>query len=178
MTGRSAPADAGSFTVSIRPSLVETCATVAPSPSMKGAIVSSLESKSHGRIRGGSDDGFVALTGHSNSNQKVLPKPTMLSTPSLPPFASTSCLTIASPRPLPPNRSMIVSSACVKLSKILDCASGAIPIPVSETSMRNLTPSRHCLDRVGKNGDTSGIGEFQRVADEIDENLLRGFGDR
>ena len=47
--------------------------------------------------------GFACLPRRS-SNQKVLPTSTSLSTPTRPPMSSTSCLTIASPKPVPPKR--------------------------------------------------------------------------
>ena len=48
-----------------------------------------------------------------------------------PPISPTSCLAMVVPRPVPPKRRVVDSSACVKLSKIFACASGGMPMPVS-----------------------------------------------
>ena len=69
-------------------------------------------------------------------NQNVAPAPTALSTPTAPPIFWTSCLTIASPSPVPPNWRVVEPSACRNASKILSRASGRMPIPVSATSKR------------------------------------------
>ena len=64
-------------------------------------------------------------------NQKVEPLPGSLSTPISPPICSTSCLQIASPRPVPPYLRVVEPSACTKAWKSLSCASGGMPMPVS-----------------------------------------------
>ena len=43
-------------------------------------------------------------------NQNVDPCPSLLSTPTSPPISSASCLEIASPRPVPPNRRVVDES--------------------------------------------------------------------
>ena len=66
-------------------------------------------------------------------NQKVLPIPALLCRPISPPMASTSCLQIVRPNPLPPYLRVVDPSAWVNLSKIDFCWSSGIPIPVSCT---------------------------------------------
>lgn len=73
-------------------------------------------------------------------NQKVLPRPGSLTTPISPPSSPTSALQMARPRPVPPKRSEMPSSAWVKRSKIRPAASGAMPMPVSDTSKRSRRP--------------------------------------
>ena len=53
----------------------------------------------------------TAATWKGSVNQKVLPTPSSLSTPSSPPMAVTSCWQIARPRPVPPNRRVVEESA-------------------------------------------------------------------
>ena len=69
--------------------------------------------------------------------RKVDPTPISLSTPISPPIIWTSCFAMLRPRPVPPNRLVVDASACEKESKILDLASGDIPMPVSRTSKRS-----------------------------------------
>ncbi len=52
------------------------------------------------------------------------------------------------PKPVPPKRRVVDWSACVKLSKMRACASGAIPIPVSriENFSRAPVSDSDCAD--------------------------------
>ena len=70
------------------------------------------------------------------SIQKVLPRPTSLSTPMVPPAASTISWEIASPSPVPPKCRVVELSPWRKGLKIDSTRSGATPIPVSRTSTR------------------------------------------
>ena len=79
-------------------------------------------------------------SGSGSSNQKVLPTPISLSTPISPPCSVTSWRQIARPSPVPPKLSRIVSSAWEKASKMRPRASGAMPMPVSLTSKRTMSP--------------------------------------
>ena len=54
---------------------------------------------------------FVLLTSRT-VNQKVLPWPRVLSTPTVPPIRLASCLVMAKPRPVPPYWRVVVLSAC------------------------------------------------------------------
>ena len=82
-----------------------------------------------------------ASSASGSSNQKVLPRPTALSSPMRPPMSSTSCLAIVVPRPVPPNRRVWVWSAWVKLSKMRRWSWGAMPIPVSRIENFSVTAS-------------------------------------
>mmetsp|Transcript_23833 Transcript_23833/g.61890 ORF Transcript_23833/g.61890 Transcript_23833/m.61890 type:complete len:295 (+) Transcript_23833:3818-4702(+) len=72
-------------------------------------------------------------------NQKVLPWPGLLWMPMLPFIMPTSCLQMASPRPVPPKRRVVLASACVKRLNNLACAAFEIPMPLSVTLTRRLT---------------------------------------
>ncbi len=50
---------------------------------------------------------------NGTSNQKVLPRPGSLVTPTSPPIASTMEREIARPSPVPPNLRLVEESACV-----------------------------------------------------------------
>ena len=69
--------------------------------------------------------------------KNVLPLPSSLSAPIVPPISSTSRRAIARPSPLPPYLRVIEESAWVKVWKIESSFSGAIPIPVSRTEKRS-----------------------------------------
>ena len=71
-------------------------------------------------------------------NQNVLPLPGSLCTPIVPPIISTISFEIVVPSPVPPNRRVIDSSACVNRSKMRRCASAEMPMPVSTTSNRTV----------------------------------------
>ncbi len=75
--------------------------------------------------------GFSADRRQRTVKWKVLPRSTSLSTHKRPPIISTSLREMVSPRPEPPNRRVVVLSACSNASKIACCFSGAIPMPVS-----------------------------------------------
>ena len=68
-----------------------------------------------------------------------LPTPGSLSTAMRPPINSTRCLTIESPRPVPPKRRVMESSAWTKGLNRPACSSGAMPMPVSRTAKLNVT---------------------------------------
>ncbi len=78
----------------------------------------------------------VPVSANGSSNQNVEPSPSRLCSPIWPPRASTSCLAIVVPNPLPPNRRVIEGSAWVKLSKMRAWTACGMPIPVSTTSKR------------------------------------------
>ncbi|MNV54969.1 hypothetical protein D3C71_1471850 [compost metagenome] len=73
-------------------------------------------------------------------NQKVLPWPGVLSTPTSPPISPASFLEMASPSPVPPYLRVVEVSACSNDRKRRDCCSWVNPIPVSWTSKRMRTP--------------------------------------
>ncbi|MGY3648439.1 hypothetical protein ACVWW2_003730 [Bradyrhizobium sp. LM4.3] len=66
-----------------------------------------------------------------------LPAPGVLATVNSPRIRRVRRRAIASPRPVPPNRRAMLSSAWTKSSKIRSCMSGAMPMPVSRTVMRS-----------------------------------------
>ncbi len=73
-------------------------------------------------------------------NQNSDPTPSLLVTPTSPPINSANCLEIARPRPVPPNLRVVAASTCVNSSKSSPILSPGIPMPVSRTEKRNMTP--------------------------------------
>ena len=74
-------------------------------------------------------------------NQNVLPSPGSLSTPMLPPIASTSCREMARPRPVPPNLRVVDESAWEKASK---SRSGRRRLD-ADTGVGDLEPDDHAV---------------------------------
>ena len=76
-----------------------------------------------------------------------------------------------SPRPVPPYRRSVVGSTCVKRSKIADCRSRGMPMPVSRTAMA----TRICDGARPANGHldlTSPLlGELHGIAGQVQEHL-------
>ena len=68
-----------------------------------------------------------------------VPTPGLLSTCMLPFCISTKRLTMASPRPVPPNRRAMPESACVKSLKMVSNSLSDMPMPVSLTSIISST---------------------------------------
>ena len=65
----------------------------------------------------------------------VLPKPGALAVSrTSPPSKLAISRLIDKPRPVPPNRRLVVPSACWKASKITRCLSAEMPMPVSLTA--------------------------------------------
>jgi hypothetical protein len=67
----------------------------------------------------------------------------------------------------------LVSSACEKRSKTRACAAGESPSPVSRTSnrrRRDASPAA-AADRADLDDDPAGLGEPERVADEVEQHL-------
>ncbi|MNT28228.1 hypothetical protein D3C72_1638990 [compost metagenome] len=79
-----------------------------------------------------------ALFSRRAVNQKVLPRPGWLYTPTLPPMSSTSCLLITSPRPLPPYLRVVDGSAWWKERNSCATSSCFMPMPRSCTSKRSM----------------------------------------
>ena len=72
--------------------------------------------------------------------QKRLPRPSSLSTPIAPPIKRVSSREMVVPRPVPPKRRVVDSSAWRKRSKSCGSLSGGMPIPVSTTSTSKCGP--------------------------------------
>ena len=136
-----------------RPSLAVTTRTPAPwsvRPSRSSAFGSSsttstIRSSSGCGEKAASATGWVselsALTSTGSRIVKVEPSPSLLSTVISPPIISQKRFVMARPRPVPPKLRVVLSSACENSSKTWSIFSGGIPMPVSETEMRNqLTP--------------------------------------
>ena len=71
--------------------------------------------------------------GREMRNQKCEPSPSSLSIPIFPPMSSTSCLLIASPRPVPPNSRVVEESPWENFLNSWDMPFLEIPMPVSFT---------------------------------------------
>ena len=73
---------------------------------------------------------------------------------------------MASPRPVPPLPRVPEPSACWNSSKTRSCWAGSIPGPVSATETTKVAaPDR------GAEADLAGVGELDRVADEVEQHL-------
>ena len=118
------------------------------------------------------EDGERRAVARGSSNQNVVPRRRSLSTPISPPISSTSCSEIASPRPVPPNLRVVELSAWVKGSNRRPRMSAGMPMPVSATSKRDAarrrSPARAASTR---DRDVAALGELDRVADEVDQDL-------
>ena len=103
---------------------------------------------------------------------KVLPWPGSLSTQIRPPISSTSCDEIVRPRPVPPYCRVVEPSACSNGSKIGPLLLGGMPMPVSRDGevqadlVRRSRPFTLDVDH-----DLAALGELDRVADQVDEDL-------
>ena len=109
---------------------------------------------------------LAAGTGHAaasarpsrNVNANVDPRPGSLSTRIEPPISSTSWRTIDKPRPVPPKRRVVLSSACENASNTRDCASCGMPTPVSLTSTPSTTSSMPgCASRTRTTTSPDGV---------------------
>ena len=99
-------------------------------------------------------------------NQKVLPSPGSLSTPTCPPISSVSRLEMARPRPVPPYLRVVEASACEKVWNRRAClllghADAGVAAPRS--------PELDCLARPSSSAPTISdlalVGELDRVVD-------------
>ena len=144
-------------------------------------------------LRGAGCSGCTTMIGSDTLKVAPWPSPGLLAR-TVPPCSSTSCLTIASPRPSPPCRRVVLESACRKRSKTWGRNSGLIPMPVSMTltSTCELTRSRSTWTRppLGVNftalesrfqttcwrARVAGDGTGERVEDLVDPDLLRVGG--
>ena len=86
-------------------------------------------------------------------------------------MSSTSWRTIASPRPVPPNRRVVDESACENGSNIRIWSSGAMPMPVSDTSKRTTAVVASSRDERRREHDLALGGELHRVRHQVDEHL-------
>src|SRR5438034_2335983 len=100
----------------------------------------------------------ASATCNGISNQKVLPVPGVLMTPIAPPIASISRLEIASPKPVPPKRRLMLASPCENSLNSRPLAESGMPIPVSVTANRRrgsplswLPPTRRRTEPWGVN---------------------------
>ena len=77
----------------------------------------------------------------SSENEKSAPCPKALQTLSSPPINSTSCLLIASPRPVPSKARVKELSTCEKGENSVACCADEIPIPESDNENSSFTES-------------------------------------
>jgi len=76
-----------------------------------------------------------------------------------PPSSRANCRLIVSPSPVPPNRRVVLTSACTNGWKSLPCSASVIPTPSSTTSNRTVAsvgdgpsqPTRSVIDPAGVN---------------------------
>ena len=116
----------------------------------------------------------------SRSNRAVkmnrLPRPSSLSTRIWPCISSTSWAQIASPRPVPPKRRVVESSACTNDSNTALRRSAGMPMPVSATSTCSVACSAPRLEQRHLHRHLAAIGELHGVADQVGDHLLQPFG--
>src|SRR5262249_56639519 len=84
-----------------------------------------------GGSKRGQDAGSSGSQGIANEN--VEPFPSRLLTWISPPMAFTSRLQMLNPRPVPPNRRVVVWSACENGEKMVTSLSSGMPMPLSWT---------------------------------------------
>ena len=97
-------------------------------------------------------------------------RPGSLSTPTSPPISSASSRQIDRPRPVPPKRRVVESSACVNGVNRRACIAGSMPGPLSLTSKR----SRVAAQRLARSMRTRALlGELERVAEEVGQDLAQ-----
>ncbi len=122
------------------------------------------------RLVSGSANGAAAAhSGNRSGKAKIDPPPGLSASVSSPPMRRTSSREIASPRPAPSKRRACEPSPCSKLSKI--AARRSAGHPGSGVGHREL---RHAVfAALDRHADAALIGEFDRIAGEIGENLAQ-----
>src|SRR5450756_892118 len=78
---------------------------------------------------------------------KVVPRPSALSTVTRPPCISTSAFTMAKPRPVPGRPAILAFDPRTNALNRRFASSGGMPIPVSDTSIRQLSRAYFALTR-------------------------------
>ena len=83
---------------------------------------------------------------------------------------------MARPSPVPPKRRVVDASAWANASKMSRLLSAAMPMPVSWTATRNVTRVGGHRLGVDAHRDFAALGELDRVADQVDEDLAEPAG--
>ena len=78
---------------------------------------------------------------------------------------------MARPRPVPPNRRVVLLSACSKAPKIASCRSFGIPIPVSQTANDSVTYSSSRRTNLALQHDFSFGRELDGVPHQVHNDL-------
>jgi hypothetical protein len=108
----------------------------------------------------------------------------VLSTRISPPSSAAIWRLIVSPSPVPPNRRLVVPSACWNASKMSCCLSFAMPMPVSPHGERDHRlrlvedPAREPLSLLrlaDRERDPALLGELERVREQVLEHLLHSL---
>ena len=124
--------------------------------------------------RGWRDAGVGGAAGSGSVNQKVLPSPGSLSTPSVPPMAVTSWRQMARPRPVPPNLRVVEESACENASN----SRSRSALVDADAGVGDLEPDHHAV-RVRHPPAGRGrpprpcVGELHRVGGEVQQHLAQ-----
>src|ERR1700694_4080410 len=79
---------------------------------------------------------------------------------------------MARPSPVPPNFRVVETSAWENAANSCICSSAGMPIPVSVTSKRIVTPSTFSGHRLARR-TTSPFGELDRIGGQVGENLAQ-----
>jgi hypothetical protein len=116
-------------------------------------------------------------------NRNVEPRPSSLSTETRPPCASTNCLTMARPRPVPPFSAGSVSSLSNTFSSgdilILECAIEELPL-LAESLEDDLTAAnqqyRERLLRQGSRNRQAGPEGQERERTDDDAAINKALG--
>ena len=117
------------------------CSSSATVMSMLTALSSAISARAPRSLetsspRASCSGALDSAVGKGSSAQNVLPSPGALRSPTSPPIRLASSRQIDRPRPVPPNRRVVDTSACENGMNRRGCTSGAMPGPVSTTARR------------------------------------------
>src|SRR5208337_2160406 len=101
-----------------------------------------------------------------NSIRNVEPSPTFESTQMRPPCISMICLAMARPRPVPP------FGLRVRVVDLVELLEDPRPLVLRNAGTGvDDTHREASVDGIGSHADLASIGEFDRIADEIEQHL-------
>ena len=125
-----------------------------------------------GRLRDGTSAGAGPTSARSR-NVEPSPGTPVLSIVMSPPISSASRRLIARPRPVPPKRRLVETSAWLNDWNRRPTRSGGMPRPVSLTAAEIAIGPSRVADRVGLDGqrDLPRVGELDRVAQQVQQDL-------
>jgi hypothetical protein len=108
--------------------------------------------------------------------ETVVPTSGSLSSPICPSIISTRRRQIVRPRPVPPCLRVVDMSPCVKGWNRRSACSRVMPMPVSLHRKAELAPLARRLQRLDPQPDLPVLGELDRIADQVGEDLPEAQG--